>query len=317
MMAQPPPATGVRVPWSALPPRLLTALERRLAAPIISATSQQGGFSPGIAARVRTGDGRRFFVKAVGPELNPDSPGIYRQEARIVAALPPGLPVPQLLWLYDEGEDGWVALAFEDLAGQSPVLPWQRAELDRVLETLVALSSALTPSPIATVTARDRFAADIGGWRRLQAAPPDWLDAWSARHLSALAALEAEAAEAVQGQTLLHFDVRADNLLLTPRKVFVVDWPHACIGAAWVDLVAFAPSVAMQGGPEPEERLMCHPAARRADPGAITAALAAIAGYFTLRAKAPPPPGIPTVRAFQAAQGIEARRWLARRTGWK
>ena len=44
--------------------------------------------------------------------------------------------------------------------------------------------------------------------------------------------------------------------------------------------------------------------------------VAAIAGYFTWGALQPAPPGIPTVRAFQAAQGVVARAWLAQRTSW-
>src|SRR5205085_5074540 len=96
---------------------------------------------------------------------------------------------------------------------------------------------------------------------------------------------------------------------------FMVDWPQACIGAAWVDLVGFAPSVHMQGGPFPEALISRHPAARAADPHALTAAIAALAGYFTHRALLPPPPGLPTLRAFQAAQGEVARQWLAHRSG--
>jgi hypothetical protein len=110
--------------------------------------------------------------------------------------------------------------------------------------------------------------------------------------------------------------VRADNILLTDDRVWFVDWPHACVGAAWVDVVCFAPSVAMQGGPTPEEVIARHPACRTAEPAEITATVAALAGYFTHRALQPPPPGLPTVRAFQAAQGVVARRWLAQRTGW-
>jgi thiamine kinase-like enzyme len=132
-----------------------------------------------------------------------------------------------------------------------------------------------------------------------------------------LADLELSAIAAVTGETLLHFDVRADNVLLTDDRVWFVDWPHASVGAAWVDVVCFAPSVTMQGGPPPEEVIARHPACRTADPSAITATVAAVAGYFTHRALQPPPPGLPTVRAFQAAQGLVARRWLAQRTGWR
>ena len=135
------------------------------------------------------------------------------------------------------------------------------------------------------------------------------------RHLERLAALETGAVAAVAGDTLLHFDTRADNLILAPDRVYVVDWPQACVGAAWVDLTGLAPSVAMQGGPQPEELLAGYPA-RSAPADAVTAVVAAIAGYFTWGALQPPPPGLPTLRAFQAAQGVAARAWLAQRTGW-
>jgi hypothetical protein len=72
----------------------------------------------------------------------------------------------------------------------------------------------------------------------------------------------------------------------------------------------------MQGGAPPEDLLARHPAARAADPQAITAVVAAIAGFFTYQALQPPPPGLSTVRAFQAAQGVAAREWLRQRTGW-
>ena len=49
----------------------------------------------------------------------------------------------------------------------------------------------------------------------------------------------------------------------------------------------------------------------------IVVVVAAVAGFFTSRALQPPPSGLPTVRAFQAAQGDVARRWLAQRTGWE
>lgn len=107
-------------------------------------------------------------------------------------------------------------------------------------------------------------------------------------------------------------------MLLTPEDgVLVVDWPHARAGVSWVDAVCFAPSVAMQGGPLPEALLDRHSHGRSADPEAITAVVAAVAGFFTGEGLRPAPPGLPTLRAFQAAQGQAARAWLARRTGWR
>ena len=71
----------------------------------------------------------------------------------------------------------------------------------------------------------------------------------------------------------------------------------------------------MQGGPSPDEVIARHWACRTGDGDAMTAAVVSMAGYFTRQALQPPPPGIPTVRAFQAAQGVVARRWVARRMG--
>jgi Ser/Thr protein kinase RdoA (MazF antagonist) len=263
-----------------------------------------------------------LFVKAIGPEPNPDSPALHRREARIVAALPENVAVPRLRWLLDE--EGWVVLVFDEVTGHHPAQPWRLDELDRVLAGLAELADRMTPSPLMAPTvgtAADAVARQLCGWQRLRgnsqhAADRDQLDPWSRRHLDALADLEALAPLAVVGDTLLHFDVRADNLLLAPDKVWFFDWPHARTGAAWLDVICFAPSVTMQGGPPPDDVIARSRASNTADPDAITAAIATLAGYFTRQALQPPPPGLPTVRAFQAAQGVVAREWLAARTGW-
>ena len=315
-----PTASGVRVDWPELPARVRAAVEGWLGSEVVEAQTQSGGFSPGAAARLLTADGQRVFLKAIGPEPNPESPAFHRREARIVAQLPASAPVPRLLWSHDEGDGGWVVLLFEDVKGRHPALPWRSDELSRVLDALERLAADLTPSPISPEVATP-VASWIRmrgqGWRTLLAERPAGLDDWAARHVEALAALEARAVEATIGDTLLHFDVRADNLLLTDDRVLLVDWPHARIGAAWLDPAFFAPSVRMQGGPPPEELLARHPAGRAAAPDAVAAAVAALAGFFTWQSLQPPPPGLPTLRLFQAAQGEIAREWLARLTGWR
>ena len=315
-----PPATGRRVEWGAAPAWLREAVEGRLGGRVVEAVTQAGGFSPGVAARLRLGDGRRVFVKAVGPEPNPDSPEAHRSEARVMALLPRSAPAPRLLWSLDRR--GWVVLAFEDVDGVQPTLPWRPGELRRVLEMVAAMAAALTPAPAGVPTIGERLQDSFVGWRRLAAARAAGdddlagLDPWAARHLDRLADLEAGWPEATEGPTLLHSDLRADNLLLTPTRVVAVDWPWACVGAAWVDLLLLLPSVTMQGGPDPEPTFAAHPVAAAADPQAVTTALAAWAGFLVGGARQPPPPGLPTLRAFQLGQGVVALDWLRRRTGW-
>lgn len=287
---------------------------------MVEATTQPGGFSPGLAARLLLADRRRVFVKAVSGRINPHSPGMHRREVRIAAALPTSVATPRLLDSYDDGD--WIALVFEDIDGTTPHTPWRQAELDRVLAAVAELTTLLTPTPIAVESVSELMPDVFVGWQRLAAAAGSGqddlrgVDPWAQRHLAELASLEATAGDAAAGTTLLHADLRADNILLTPRRVFFVDWPWASRGAAWVDLVFMLPSVAMQGGPNPWEIFDEHPLGLDAPPAAVTAVVAAVAGFMIRGSRLPPPPGLPTVRAFQRDQGVTALEWLKRRTGW-
>ena len=314
--AAPPPAAGRRLPWTDVPAGLRAGAEQILGGRVISAVNQPGGFSPGVAARVVLEDGRRAFIKAVG-DLNPESPDIHRAEARIAAALPAGTPAARLLGVIDDG--GWVILLFEDVDGRMPVQPWRAAELARVLDALADLAAALTPAPIDAPPAAGRFKNLGSGWQQLAAAARsgasdrDSLSPWARVHLEELAALETQWPAAVSGPSLAHADVRADNLLLTRDRVVFVDWPWACLAQPWFDLAGLLPSVAMQGGPDPEAVFAAHPVARGADPQKVTAVVAALAGMWTFAGRQPDPPGLPTLRRFQRAQADVALDWLRAR----
>ena len=310
-----PAAEGIRVAWENVPAGVRAAVEELCGAPVVAARTQPGGFSPGVAARLRCADGTGWFVKAVSAEANPDSPRLHRREGQNLAALDQvisarRLPIPRLRGTVHL--DPWFALVLDDVDGRHPGRPWRTAELRQVLAALDRLAEALTPAPISVPAIAELFAEDFTGWRTLaRSSGRERLDPWSRAHLGELAALESSWAEHAAGDTLLHTDIRADNLLLTSRGVMVVDWPHACRGAALVDLLVLAPSVAMQGGPELADLLGMSTAGQRARPQSVAALLCALAGYFTRQALRPPPTGLPTVRAFQAAQGEVTRHWLA------
>lgn len=309
-----PPATGVRHHWADLPASVRSAVEDILGARVVEARSQSGGFSPGVAARVRLADGRRAFVKAVSAETNPGSPDLHRAEARHTAALPPDAPAPRLLGSYDDGTR--VALVLQDIDGRQPRIPWEPAELNRVLAAVGELGAALTPAPFDAPPAAVRKAKMFTGWRTLLAeGDPGRLDPWAARHLGRLAELESGWEGPATGDSLAHSDLRADNILLTDDRVVFVDWPHALRAAPWFDLLVMLPCVAAQGGPDPDTVFTGHPLGRGADPAGVTAVLAALAGYFVSASLKPAPPGLPTLRAFQRAQGAAALRWLRGRLG--
>ena len=311
-----------RVSWQDLPGAIRSWARDVLGAPVTAAVSQAEGFSPGAASRLTLSDGRRAFIKAVSSAANPHSPDLHRREAAVTAALPAAAGAPRLLGSYDDGD--WVALLLTDVDGRHPAQPWQLPDLGRVISALDRLHDELTPAPAGLRPVSEQDPPTFTGWRQLAGAGgsavtaggPGGLDDWSARNLAGLADLESRWAAAAEGDTLLHFDVRADNVLLTAGGVVFVDWPWACAGAPWVDLVLFAPSVAMQGGPQPEWVLASSRAGAAADAESVAAVVAAVAGFFTWQALRPAPPGLPGLRAFQRAQGKPARAWLRRLTGW-
>jgi aminoglycoside phosphotransferase (APT) family kinase protein len=310
------PAAGVHLPWARVPEAVRTWATRIGGDAPPAVRNLSGGFSPGATA-VLEWPGRAVFVKAVGAELNPDSPRLHRREAVISAALPRARPFPRLLDVYDDGT--WVALAFEAVAGRLPRHPWDPDELRAATVALSALHDALTPNPAPSVEPAARYLGPLfGGWEELASREnvPAGLDHWAARNLGRLAELESRWPEASEGRTLVHGDIRSDNLLVTGGGVVFVDWPHAAVGTPVYDVIAWAPSVVLEGGPAPEVLLESHGPSRRADPDVVTALLAAVSGFFVAHSLRPPPSGLPTLRPFQAAQGEVALAWLRRRTGW-
>lgn len=303
---------GGRLEWDEIPADVRAAIEGRLGARVVEARNEAGGFSPGLAARCRLADGRRVFLKAVSPDQNPTACRIHRREIEVASQLPEHLPVPRLLGVHDDGR--WVALAFEEVAGRQPREPWVREELDRVIPAIRRFSEEATPTPAPGLqTMAERYRASFDGWRRLAAGDgdastygPEVVDA-----IPRLAALEAPWDEAAAGDTLLHTDLRADNLLLTDEGgVVLVDWPWACTGAAFVDLLLLLPSVGLGGGPEPDEVIERHRLLDGVDPDAFLAVFVALAGFFVRQSLDPDPPGLPTVRRFQRAQAEVALRWV-------
>jgi aminoglycoside phosphotransferase (APT) family kinase protein len=300
-------ASGVRIGWTDLPARVRAAIEDTLGSRVVEARSQAGGFSPGTADRVVTENGGRAFVKAVGLALNTRSVEMARDEIRITAALPGAAPTPGLLGSYDDGE--WVALILEDIEGRHPRTPWEQDELDATVTALRELAVTLTPSPVpGAPRAADLLAGDLGGWRDLAADPPDDLDPWVPAHLDELDAMAARGLAAIaDGDTLTHCDIRADNLLVRPDgRIVVVDWPWGCVGPAWLDTVVLALNVIVYGGDT--DRVLSG-----VDPRHAVDLVAGFTGAFLHQCRLPDPPGLPTVRAFQRAQGDALLHWLRER----
>ncbi len=308
------PQWSPRIGWNDLPAHVRAGVEGVLGEAVAEFAGQQGGFSPGSADRVVTPTGRRAFVKAVGPALNAASPGIHRREAAVAAVLPANLPTASLIGTFDDGE--WIALVLTDVDGRHPYLPWQPDEVELVLDAL--LTVARTPV-LPGLGQLPELASDVGpefaGWERVRADPPQDAPRWVLNNLDALERMAARGVEDLRGGCLVHTDLRADNILITPANAAVlVDWPWACVGAGWFDALSvlintrvFDPSF------EVEPILGSHPIFDGVAPESIDGVLSGFGAYFTDAARQPPPAGLPTLRSFQRQQGDAVLGWLRER----
>jgi hypothetical protein len=301
--------------WGDLPEHLRRLIEGELGGEVVEAVVQPSGFSPGAPLRVRLASGARAFVKAATSVINEQTVEMYRDEAEVGEQLPTLPEVPRLRCWFEAPP--WVVLIFEDVDGAPPTTPWKHADLVRVLEALADLAARLTPAPARGLpTVIDKHADDFDGWSRL-ARDPDRLrsadgDGWLTDHLDQLDRLAQGWSVAAAGNTLLHADIRADQLLLTDERVYLVDWAHACVGADFVDPLLFFPSVVLDGGPTIDELVTLSPQTREAEPTRLASVASAAASFFVERSTCPSPPGLPTVRDFQRRQGQVLLDWLKR-----
>ena len=302
--------TARRLEWAHLPPHIRAEVERHCGAPVTVAESQTAGFTPGFASVLTCADGSRHFVKAASLKAQRLFAESYREEARKLAALPPTAPAARLEWIHDA--DDWFVLGLEYVESRQPQRPWRRADLDGVLDALELVADVLTPPPatLALDPIATEFADFPGYWDRLRTTRSDL------GHLEEAAALAARFPEVCGGDTLVHTDVRDDNILIrADGTALLCDWNWPSVGAAWLD------TVFVMIGPRgdgldvesvlSERRLTCDLPAETID-----AVLALLAGYFFRQCEEPVPPTSPHLRDAQRWQGDVCWAWLCERRRW-
>jgi hypothetical protein len=215
-----------------------------------------------------------------------------------------GLPfLPRMLGWDDDGERP--ALVLEDLSDAIWPPPWDRSLVDAVLACLQEVAGTTPSAEIPPVLA-SQF--DRDGWLEVERDPEPFLRlglcevAWLETHLATL--IEASQDAPIEGDSLLHMDVRSDNLCIRGGRAILVDWNLACLGEPRFEIAAWLPSLHAEGGPAPEEIV---------DPAPdMTAFAALLAGYFASHAGRGPIPEAPHVRPLQLMQARTAIPWAAR-----
>ncbi len=312
-VTQPIQDTARRLEWHVLPPSLRAAVADRCGSPVVAAHTRNRGFTPGFASVLECEDGSRHFVKAASTRAQRGFAAAYREEAHQLALLPPGVPAPALQWLVD---DEWVALGIDHLDGRHPARPWQPAEVDACLDALEVVASALTPPPehLVDTDAAEELAPFLAHWEVLRADVPDV--PLLAEHLDEAVELASGYAAVVAGNTVVHTDLRDDNVLLDPDgRAWFCDWNFPVRGAAWLDSLILL--IGPRGDGLDVDRVLAErPLLRDVPDDHVDTVLALVTGYFLKSAAEPVPPTSPFVRDHQRWQGEVCWEWLCDRRGW-
>ena len=278
-------------------PSVLERIQKLMASPPVEWRTLRKGHTAAETWLMRFESGKSAFVKHATDEQTTS----WLKSERAVYRAVQGDFLPDLLG-WDGGD--FPILILEDLSHAGTVPPWTEDAIERVFALLEVLARTKLPNSFRSLT---DYPEPFDGWHQIARAPapflrlglvsPRWLDA----ALPAL--LKAEAAADLSGDSLVHTDLRSDNIFFHRNLTMLIDWNWACRGNPKFDLVSWLPSLHTEGGPKPWEFTVDEPNL-----------IALQAGYLAHRV-ATPPHDNESIRRLQEKQLRSALPWAAKALG--
>jgi hypothetical protein len=257
-------------------------------------TPVQRGYTATKRYVARSGD-RSAFLK-IG--TSPITAGMVNREIEIYRSLSaPFMPN----FIGASADPAEPVLVIEDLSSAEWPPPWNTRVLSVVLAQINEMHRTIGALETRTLLYDERKA----GWPMVAHDPAPFLSTglasreWLEKSLPKL--IDAEQRCQLDGSSVTHLDLRSDNICIHNGRVKFVDWAEGGTGNAAVDMGFFLPSLAFEGGPNPDEIM----------PNAPEIA-ALISGFFAARAGLPTIPDAPFVRKVQLEQLSTALPWAQR-----
>lgn len=319
-------ATSSRPTFASLPDEVKVACGDAVRGVVVDAAPPVGsGFTGAYAGLLTLADGRRVFAKAAGQDMPHVVAGLAAEE-RILPLLTGLRCASRLAGATEVATAGgsWRVLLLDAIDGRQPGTPWTAPDADAA--AVACLEVAALPAGDAASVTSTRLAPALGGdvaalaaLDALAAGTRAWPTALPAplpQHLAELVTLAGQAERALDGESLVHGDVRPDNLLVEAGGTArVVDWNHATLGAPWVDLVGLWPLMAHHG--VDVRRFAGVPVLGGVPDDHVDAFLAVLVGFMVGDVDAPPPPGCtPALRQHQLLMAGAGVALLGARRGW-
>jgi hypothetical protein len=322
--------TGIepKPPWRELPAPLRAKAAEMLGSSVVRGERAWGGYSPSPTFRLRLADGGRAFAKALSPDASDVMRNSFLGEVRTYESLADSIADWAPTMLGHKAVDGWEILLLEDLGNDCP-LPWSQATATDIVQCFARFHIATRKTSLpnwvrhsadwldsegdlwdwTTSPSKARERASVGGYQANRMA------AWFSEHGPLLHDTASQLLDASVAPQLIHRDVRSDNLRWADGQLYLLDW--ACVAASAVeyDVVAFAQTITVESGIDPEITLAAYNKINPLNPRLVDAAVCAVAGFFADRAWREDIPGLPRLRDFQRRQLFVTMSWAARRLG--
>lgn len=232
--------------------KIKEALENRLNKKIIQWRKPQLGLSAAARYSIELEDKGKVFVKAA---TDTETAGWLRTEYLVLTSYQDSF-IPVLIdWIDESGS--FPILITQDLsdaywAASDEGVHWRKGDIELLLDTVKKLSTVKGHPPLPKMENHHagiwaKIAENPEGFLRLKLCSRNWLE-HSIDYL-----VEAESKVDQTGETLVHGDIRSDNICIDKSRVVFVDWSHACVGRADHDLANLLPTLHLEGGPSPFE----------------------------------------------------------------
>ncbi len=294
-------------------------------ASVVRGTRVWGGYGPTPTFRLRLADGRGLFFKGVNQESNEFSRTALLREERVYRELD-ALITPWAPRFYgDIQADDWRALLLEDV-GPKSAPPWTPALARGAARDFAAFHASTLGLDLPDWLPRFQESVARVSWEEVARESDDLrlvaelardnassARAWLRVSFPRLAETASDALRIPGPYALTHNDVRSDNIRIVNGRLRLFDWPFAEVGFPEFDLAEFAQSVAVDGGPEPEQVVGWYAERLPVRADALDAAVSWLAAFFANLAWRPALPELPRLRRFQRQQMGVTLRWAARR----
>lgn len=233
-----------------LPPDLRVLVEDHFGRRLVRWQRPDCGLSATIRLSTELENGQHVFIKAATDD---ETAAWLRTEYLALTTLAGDFMPGVIGWLDNVGM--YPVLITQDLShaywpASHQGVQWREGDFQRVIEATKGLGAMAAPDVLPVLS---RPATSI--WEEIANHASSFLalglctERWFRGTVVTLA--DAEMRLVSSGNSLVHGDVRSDNICLFGNRVMFVDWSHAARGSGRYDLANLLPTLHLEGGPIP------------------------------------------------------------------